>query len=176
MRVRLLIAGVAVAVVVGGGLLVDNRNGAALDAAGGVATGLGKAHKGDDVYFWVPLPTNRSGRALELVAVEPDHTSTGFEFAEARIYDKDDFPGGNPVGLVATATGPDFTKLRSTPVAGRRIPAHADLGDLIYLHFRITGEQWPLTSTGVRVSYHRGLRDHTQILESNFSVGDSPNP
>jgi hypothetical protein len=175
MRKRLLIAGVAVVVVLAGALLFDARN--AIDSSGGMTFGITRVQQGDDVYFLAPTPTNRSGQALELRTVEPEKVSAGLEFVEARVYEQVDLNYSPSMSWVTGhGDGFDPAKVRSEPVAGRQVPAHASLEPLIYLHFRVTSAQWPLTSSGVRFSYHRGLRDHSQLLDSTYTVGDSPNP
>jgi hypothetical protein len=174
MRTRLLVIGVLVAAVLAGALLFDAHSGSALDDSAGISTGITKVNRGDDVYFLAPTLTNRSGRALELRTVRPDKTSPGLEFVEARVYEKDAFVGGAPLSW-ATGLGEGINPaaVRSASTAGRKVAADADLDALIYLHFRVTGEQRPLTSSGVRIGYHRGLRDHTQVLDSKYEVGGS---
>jgi hypothetical protein len=173
LRKRLLVVGIAVVALVGGSWLFDARNGLALDESeGGLTVGMDKVQQGADVYFLGPTPTNRSGRALELLAVAPDRTPAGLEFVDARVYAKAEFPGGSPLSWASgRGDGGNLARLESAPIAGRRIAAHADLDGLIYLHFRVTSAQRPLTSSGVRFSYHRGLRDHSQVLGGEYSVG-----
>lgn len=175
MRKRLLVAGVAVVVVLAGALLLDARN--SMNSSGGMTLGIPRVQQGDDVYFLAPTPTNRSGQALELRTVTPENISAGLEFVEARVYEQVDL-NYDPSMSWVTGHGKGFDpgKVRSEPVAGRKVPAHASLESLIYLHFRVTGTQWPLSSSGVRFSYHRGLRDHSELIDSTYTIGDSPNP
>jgi hypothetical protein len=175
MRKRLLIAGVAVVIVLAGALLFDARN--AMASSGGMRLGIARVQQGDDVYFLAPTPTNRSGQALELRTVRPEKVSAGLEFVEARVYEPVDLNYSPSMSWVTGhGNGFDPAKVRSSPVAGRQVPAHASLEPFIYLHFRVTGAQWPLTSSGVRFTYHRGLRDHSQLVDANYTIGDSSNP
>ena len=175
MRKRLLIAGVAVVVVLAGALLLDARH--SMNGSGGMTYSIPSVQQGDDVYFLAPTPTNRSGQALELRTVTPEKISAGLEFVEARVYEQVDLNYSPSMSWVTGhGKGFDPAKVRSEPVAGREVPAHASLEPRSYLHFRVTGTQWPLVSSGVRFSYHRGLRDHSELIESTYTVGDSPNP
>jgi hypothetical protein len=175
MRKRLLIAGLAVVVVLASALLLDARN--SMDSSGGTRLGIPRVQQGDDVYFLAPTPTNRSGQTFELRSVTPEKVSPGLEFVEARVYEQVDLNYSPSMSWVTGhGNGFDPAKVRSEPVGGRQVPAHGSLEPFIYLHYRVTSAQWPLTSSGVRFTYHRGLRDHSQLVDSNYTIGDSPNP
>ncbi|TDU90803.1 hypothetical protein EV138_4400 [Kribbella voronezhensis] len=177
MRKRFLSFGVpvvAVLAVLGGAWIFDARSGAALDESGGsLGIRMDDVRQGADVYFLAPTPINRSGRALELLAAAPDQTPAGLEFVEARVYKTAEFLDGVPAcWATGRGEGADPARHKSTPIAGQRIGAHADLGAVIYLHFRVSSAQRPLISSGVRFSYRRGFREHSQVLGGEYSVGE----
>jgi len=152
--------------------LVDHFNGSAIREDGiGLNIGLPTVRKGDDVYFLAPPPGNRSHRPLKLSSLRPATSSPGLEFVEARVYQYADFIDAPPV-CWATGGGKlsSPASVKSTPIAGTVVPAKSDLDAMIYLHFRVTTAQRPLEASGLKWTYRRGLREHSQVVETTYQV------
>jgi hypothetical protein len=107
---------------------------------------------------------------VELVAVAPRSVDAGLEFLDARVYERDAFLDGVPLSWVTgQGPGPDPAGLAPVPVAGYRLS-----GDprrrAILLRMRITSDVRPLRVTGLRVTYRKGFREHTQYLNATYAV------
>jgi hypothetical protein len=152
--------------------LADHLNGSSLDEGDSAFTsGLSKPRKGDEVYYLAPSVVNKSRQMLELVAVGPQSADAGLEFVEARVYPKPDRMDG-PVIAWSTGAGSASSppSLPSKPVGGQQIAPESTLEGIIYLRYRVTSAQRPLQSSGVKVTYHRGFRDHSQVLPATYEV------
>jgi hypothetical protein len=151
------------------GWLTDHLHGSSLDEGDTAFTsGLSDPRKGDEVYYLAPSVVNGSRQALELVAVAPQTVDPGLEFVEARVYAAPDRMDGVAIAWSTGTEGPSH--LPSEPVGGQQIAPGATFDRIIYLRYRITSDQRPLRSSGVKVTYHRGFRNHTQVLEATYEV------
>lgn len=171
MRKRILPIALVLALV-SAAWLADHLNGTSLDVGdGSTTTGLSNPRKGDEIYYLTPTVVNKSRQPLELIAVAPQTTDPGMEFIEARLYPKPDRREGawlawSP-GTGAHSSPPS---LPSKPIGGQTIAPESTLEGIIYLRYRVTTDARPLRSTGVKITYHRGFRNHTQILDATYEV------
>jgi hypothetical protein len=161
-----------VLVVVFAAWLADHLNGSSLDEGDSAFTsGLSKPRKGDEVYYLAPSVVNKSSQPLELIAVGPQTADAGLEFVEARVYPKPDRMDGP---AIAWSTGDGNASsppsLPSKPIGGQQIAPESTLDGIIYLRYRVTSAQRPLQSSGVKITYHRGFRNHTQVLDATYEV------
>ncbi|WP_328329602.1 hypothetical protein OHA70_06535 [Kribbella sp. NBC_00382] len=114
---------------------------------------------------------NKSRQTLELVAVEPQTVDSGMEFIEARIYPEPDRIDGPWLAWSPGAEDQSSPpSLPSKPIGGQQIAPKSTLAGIIYLRYRVTSDQRPLRSSGVKITYHRGFRNHTQVLDANYEV------
>jgi len=169
MRRRIISAGVVVAVLFVG-WLVDNRQGAALDAGDGSIT-ISSPLAGKDADFYFLAPALESRRPIELVDMTPEIADAGLEFVDARVYQRDDFLGGVPISwTVGNSDSSNPTKLVSAPLSGYELNGEQHKEDVVLLHLRVTTDRRPLNVTAVRVTYRNGFREHTQAIDANYQV------
>ncbi|MDX6260113.1 MAG: hypothetical protein QOH84_1801 [Kribbellaceae bacterium] len=161
-----------VLVLVLGAWLADHLNGSSLDEGDGSFTsGLSDPRKGDEVYYLAPSVVNKSSQTLELVAVGPQTVDPGMEFVEARIYPEPDRMDG-PWLAWSPGAGDRSSppSLSSKPIGGQQIAPESTLEGIIYLRYRVTSAQRPLQSSGVKITYHRGFRNHSQVLPATYEL------
>ncbi|GAA0952217.1 hypothetical protein GCM10009554_54920 [Kribbella koreensis] len=161
-----------VLVLVFGAWLADHLNGSSLDVGdGSTTTGLSNPRKGDEIYYLAPSVVNKSRQPLELVAVEPQTTDPGMEFIEARLYPA---PPRKEGAWLAWSPGSGENSspptLPSKPIGGQQIAPESTLEGIIYLRYRVTSDARPLHSSGVKITYHRGFRNHSQVLDTIYEV------
>lgn len=150
-------------------------------ASGGTSFhyGLIGIRQGDEVYWLSPAPINKSDEEITLLAASPDVVSPGVEFIDARVYHRDDFPGGGPPlvwgGKYVTAdTSP--ARVKSEPMGGQTLAAGAELDDLIMLHARVTTNRLPDSITGVRIYYEQGGKRRSQVLSVRLDLSAEATP
>ncbi|GAB3945681.1 hypothetical protein GCM10029976_071860 [Kribbella albertanoniae] len=158
------------------GFLVDLNHGRALGIGDGSMT-IGvpvPAGKPVEVYYLAPSPSrNNSGNPITLVSAQPGTADPGLEFVEARIYQVDAFPNGDPPLSWTASNGSawDPAARPSVPLAGYVLAEHYDLSaQVILARFRVTTDQRPLQASDFRLTYRNGFRDHTQTLHCVFRV------
>ncbi|WBQ06301.1 hypothetical protein [Kribbella sp. CA-293567] len=172
-RPKWLPAAALLALVVGGAWFSDHLNGSSLAETDAVEplTGSSAPRQGEDVYFLAPELANKSRQPLELKAIAPKEVQPGLEFVGARVYQKPDRrDAAAPSWTTRDSAENSPLKLRSEPVGGQQLAAESTFDRVIYLRYKVTSDQRPLRSTGVEVTYHRGFRDHTQVLPITFEV------
>jgi hypothetical protein len=180
---RLLIVALLVVVVAGAGWVGWDRTHTA-GVRNGQAFGTGEAYakigmthirKGDDVYYIAPAPTNYSDAKLTLQAINPEKSSPGLEYMDAKIYKRADFADVVPLngGGQYDSLDSKLRSLPSQPVAGYRLDAGQLMDDVIYLHFRVATDQRPLESSGVVIGYRQDDRNFTQVLAAVFQLEDA---
>jgi hypothetical protein len=180
---RLLIVAILVVAVAGAGWVVWDRTHTA-GVRNGEAFGTGEAYaklglthirKGDDVYYTAPAPTNYSDDSLTLQTVNPEKSSPGLEYVDAKIYKRADF--GEAVPLVGggqdNSVDAKLRSLPSQPVAGYKLNAGQLMDDVIYLHFRVATDKRPLESSGVVFGYRQSGRNFTQVLAAEIQLEDA---
>ena len=174
MRKRIItIAGLVVAVLLGG-WLIDRSQGAALDVGDGSMTvGVPVAGQDVDVYLYAPDLVGRD--AVELVRVAPDVVGSGVEFVDARVYRREDFVDGVPFSWTpGNGDASDPTRVASGPIDGYRLTGEPR-DRVILFRVRVTSDRRPLKLTGIRVTYRNGVRAHSQVIHANYEV-TAPRP
>jgi hypothetical protein len=179
---RLLIVAIITVVTAGaGGIAWDRthtagvRNGEAFGTGEAYAKiGMTAARKGDDVYYIAPAPTNYSDDKLVLQTVEPEKSSPGLDFVDAKIYKRADFADSVPVsgGGEGNSLDSKLKDLPSQPVVGYTLDAGQLMDDVVYLHFRVTTDKRPLETSGVVFTYRQDGRSFTQVLAAVFQLED----
>jgi hypothetical protein len=180
---RLLIVAVVAVVVGGGGWVAWDRTHTA-GVRNGEAFGTGEAYakigmtnvrKGDDVYYVAPTPTNYSAAKLTLQTVDPEKSSPGLDYVDAKVYKRADFGDAVPINGGGQGDSLDSTlkSLPSQSVAGYRLESGQLMDDVIYLHFRVATDKRPLESSGVVIGYRQDGRNFTQVLAAVFQLEDA---
>jgi hypothetical protein len=180
---RLLIVAILVVMLAGAGSVVWDRTHTA-GVRNGEAFGTGEAYakigmtqirKGDDVYYISPAPTNYSDDKLTLQTVNPEKSSPGLEFVDAKIYKRADFGDVVPIngGGQGDPLDAKLKSLPSQPVAGYKLDAGQLMDDVIYLHFHVSTDQRPLETSGVVIGYRQDGRNFTQVLGAVFRLEDA---
>jgi hypothetical protein len=180
---RLLIVPLLAVVIAGAGWVVWDRthtagvrNGEAFGTGDAYAKiGMTQIRKGDDVYYIAPAPTNYSDHKLTLRTVNPEKSSPGLDYVDAKIYKRAEFGGVVPIngGGKGDSLDAKLQSLPSQPVAGYKLDAGQLMDDVIYLHFHVSTDQRPLETSGVVFGYRQDGRNFTQVLPSVFKLEDA---